>query len=57
MNDLNEIDSSFSTLNDNTIIDSILYRNDKFEDKKDRIILMSTIQFIKDSHRFDEHLL
>ena len=34
MNELNEIDSSFSTLNENNFIDLILYRNDKFDDKK-----------------------
>ena len=34
MNDFNEISSSFSTLNDNKFIDSILYDIDKFDDKK-----------------------
>ena len=31
MNDLNEIDSSFSTLNENKFIDIILYGSDKFD--------------------------
>ena len=35
MNELNEIDSSFSTLNEK-LIDLILYCNDKFYDKKNR---------------------
>ena len=33
MSDLNEIDSSFSTLNNNKFIDLILYDNNKFDDK------------------------
>ena len=57
MNELNEIDSSFSTLNENKFIDLILYGSDKFDDKKNHNILMSTIKFIKDSQRFDENLL
>ena len=57
MNELNEIDSSFSTLNENKLIDLILYGSDKFDDIKNHNILMSTIKFIKDSERFDENLL
>ena len=57
MNELNEIDSSFPTLNENKFIDLILYGSDKFDDKKNRNILMSTIKFIKDSQKFDENLL
>ena len=57
MNDLNEIDSSFSTLNENKFTDFILHDSDKFENKKNGNILMSTIKFIKDSQRFDKQLL
>ena len=57
MNELNETDSSFSTLNENKLIDLILCSSDKFDDKKNHKILMSTIKFIKDSQRFDENLL
>ena len=57
MSDLNEMDSSFSTLNENKFIDLILYGSDKFDDKKNHNILMSIIKFIKDSQRYDEHLL
>ena len=57
MNELNEIESSFSTLNENTFIDLILYGSDKFDDKKDHNILMSTIKLIKDFQRFDENWL
>ena len=57
MNELNGIDSSFSTLNENKFIDLILYGSDKFDDKENHNILMSTIKFIKNSQRFDENLL
>ena len=57
MDELNKIDISFSTLNENKLIDLILYGSDKFDDKKNYNILMSTIKFIKDSQRFDENLL
>ena len=54
---LNEIDSGFSTLNENKFIDLVLYGSDKFDDKKNNNILMSTMKFIKDSERFEENLL
>ena len=57
MNELNEIDSYFSTLNKNKFIDLILYGSDKFDDKKNHNILMCTIRFIKGSQGFDENLL
>ena len=57
MNELNEIDSSFSTLNENKFIDLLLYGSEKFDDKKNRNILMCTIKFIKGSQRFDENLV
>ena len=56
MNELNEIDSSFSTLNENKFIDLILHGSDKFDYKKNLNILMSTIKFIKDSQRFNGNL-
>ena len=57
MNESNEIDSSFSTLNENDFMDLILYGSDKFVNKKNQNILMCTINFIKDSQRSDENLL
>ena len=57
MNEPNEIDSSFSTLNENEFIDIILYGSDEFDDKKNCNILICTIKFIKGSQRFDENLL
>ena len=56
-NELKEIDSSFSALNENKLIDLILYGNDKFDNKKNHNILMCTIKFIKGSQRSDENLL
>ena len=56
MNKLSEIDSSFSTLNEDKFIDLILYGIDKFDDKKKCRILMCSIKFIISSQRFDENL-
>ena len=57
MNELNETDSSFSTLNVNNFIDLILHGSDKFDDRKNRNILMCTMKFIKGYQRFDKNLL
>ena len=57
MNELNETDSSFSTLNENKFVDLILYGSDKFDNKKNHNILMCTIKFIKGSQRFGKNLL
>ena len=57
MNELSEIDSCFSALNENKFIDLILCGSDKSDDRKNLNILMCTIKFIKDSQRFDENLL
>ena len=58
MNDLNEIDCCFSTLNENKSIDLVLHDSDKFKGKKrNNDILISTIKFIKECKRFDEHQL
>ena len=57
MNELNETDSSFSTLNENKFVDLILYGSDKFDNKKNHNILMCTIKFIKSSQRFDKNQL
>ena len=43
----------FSTVSDN-IISLYLHGNGRFDDTKNRKILMSTIRFIQDSQRFDE---
>ena len=53
MNELNEIDSFFSKLNENKFIDLILYGSDKFDDRRNHNILMCSIKLIKSSQRFD----
>ena len=57
MGNLNEEGNSFSNLNDNKFIDMLLYANDKFDDKKNRSILISSITLIKVSQSSDEPLL
>ena len=57
MKELNEVISSFSTLNENKFIDLISYDRDKFDNKKNGNILMCPIKFIKGSQRFDGNLL
>ena len=57
MNQLNEIDSSFSTMNENKFIGLILNGTDKFDHRKNDNILMCTIKCIKGSQRFDKSLL
>ena len=47
MNELNEIDSSFSPTNEKKFVELILYSSGKFDDKKNHKILMCTIKFIK----------
>ena len=56
MNDLN-IDRSFPSLSQDKLISILLYGSDAFDNKKNHKILICTIQFIKDSHRFDDFLL
>ena len=43
MNELNEINSSFFTLNENKLIDLILNGSDQFDDKKKNNTLMTTL--------------
>ena len=53
MNDLENILISFSAVIDDNLI---LYGDDKFDDTKNRKILLSTLRVIEDSQRFDEQL-
>ena len=57
MNDLIDIDGSLLSLSQNKLISILLYGSDAFDNKKNRKILICTIHFIKDSHRFDDSLL
>ena len=50
MNDLIIIDRSPSSLSQDKLINILLYGSDAFGNKKNRKILICTIQFIKDSH-------
>ena len=56
MNDLENVSISFSAVTKNNLISLPLYDDDKFNNTKNKKILMSTIRFIKDSQRFDEQL-
>ena len=56
MNDLINIDRSLPSLSQDKLISILLYGSDAFDSKKNRKILICTIQFIRDSHRFDDSL-
>ena len=56
MNDLINIDRSLPSLSQDKLISILLYGSDAFDNKKNRKILICTIQFIRDSHRFDDSL-
>ena len=56
MNGLMNIDRSLSSLSQDKLISVLLYGSDAFDNKKNRKILICTVQFIKDSHRFDDYL-
>ena len=49
---MENIDQSLAALNDANLVDLLSDGNEKFNDKKDQAILISTIKFIKDSQRF-----
>ena len=55
MGDLLNIDSSLPTENDEKALDILLYGNSKFNIKSN-YILVCTLKFTKDSHRFDKSL-
>ena len=56
MNDLMNIDRSLPSLSQDNLIIILLYDSDAFDNKKNRKILICTIQIIKDSHKFDDFL-
>ena len=55
-NDLENISISLSMVSDSNLISLLLYGDGKFDDTKNRKVLMSTIRFIRYSQRFDEQL-
>ena len=56
INDLMNIDRFFPSPIQHKLICVLLYRNDAFDNKANRKILICTVRFIKDSHRFDNSL-
>ena len=56
MNYLANISNFFYMVSDNNLISLLVHGDDKFDDTKNRKILMSTLRFIKDSQTLDEQL-
>ena len=56
VNDLMNIDRFLPSLSQDKLISILLYGNDAFNNNKNHKILICTIQFIKDLHRFDDSL-
>ena len=56
MNDLMNTNRSLPSLSQDKLISILLYGSNAFDIKKNLKILICTIQFIKDSHRFDDFL-
>ena len=56
MNDLGNMDRSLPSLSQDKLISVLLYNSDVFHNKKNCKILICIMQFIKDSHRFDNIL-
>ena len=54
MNELNDIDISVTTRQPNELFRTSLYGDCKFEDNVGKRILIATIQFIKNSNRFNQ---
>ena len=56
MSELEAIDSSIIFLNEEHLINLLLYGNKKYDIYTNRMILQATIDFLKNSLRFDEAL-
>ena len=57
MNELNDIDYSITSRQANELLLIILYGDCKFKDDVNKQILIETIQFIKNSNRFNQSLI
>ena len=57
MNELNDIDNSITSRQTNELLRTILYGDCKFKDDVNKWILIATIQFIKNSNRFNKSLI
>ena len=57
MNESNDIDNSITSRQTNELLRIILYGACKFKDDVNKRILVATIQFIKNSNRFNQSLI
>ena len=57
MNELNDIDNSITLRQANELLRIILYGDCNFKDNVNKRILIATIQFIKNSNRFNQSLI
>ena len=57
MNELNDIDNSITSRQPNELLRIILYGGCKFKDNVNERILIATIQFIKNSNRFNQSII
>ena len=57
MNELNDIDNSITSRQPNELLRIILYGDCMFKDYVNKRILIATIQFIKNSNRFNQSLI
>ena len=57
MNELNNIDNSITSRQPNELLRMILYGGCKFKDNVNKRILITSIQFIKNSNRFNQSLI
>ena len=57
MNELNDTDNSITSRQTNKLLRIILYGDCKFKDDVYKRTLIATIQFIKNSNRFNQSLI
>ena len=57
MNELSDIDNSITSRQPIELLRIILYGDCKFKDNVNKRILIATIQFIKNSNRFNQSLI
>ena len=57
MNELNDINNSITSRQTNELFRIILYGDCTFKDDFNKRILIATIQFIKNSYRFNQFLI
>ena len=57
INNLMNIERFFPLLSQEKLTSVLLYGSDALDSKKNRKVLICTVQFIKDSHKFDNSLL